>query len=56
MKLLFDELDDNKDGLVTFEEFLMGLRIFREESAEEELEVDTSGENFCNCNPRSKPG
>ena len=27
---LFQELDDNKDGLVTFEEFLNGLRLFKE--------------------------
>ena len=31
---LFQELDDNKDGLVTFEEFLNGLRLFKEEEEE----------------------
>ena len=27
---LFQELDENKDGLVTFEEFLNGLRVFQD--------------------------
>jgi len=49
--MLFDVLDDNKDGLVTFEEFFSGLRPFLEDSAEEETVVDTSEEPLGNQAP-----
>ena len=39
--VLFHELDDNKDGMVTFEEFLKGLRMFKETLGHED---DVEGE------------